>query len=76
MLPFLTHFAHTPEATLALGHRLGATLRAGDAVFLSATLGVGKTVLARGVVEAVIGEAPPFAPVEVPSPTVALVLPD
>lgn len=40
---------HSPEATEALGSRLGARLRAGDVVALVGPLGSGKTVLARGI---------------------------
>jgi tRNA threonylcarbamoyladenosine biosynthesis protein TsaE len=39
----------SPEATEALGRRLGARLRAGDVVALVGPLGSGKTVLARGL---------------------------
>src|SRR6202012_4150207 len=40
------------EDTIALGARLGEQLRAGDVVVLSGPLGAGKTVLARGIAEA------------------------
>jgi tRNA threonylcarbamoyladenosine biosynthesis protein TsaE len=39
----------TPEQTLALGERLGATASPGTVVALVGDLGVGKTLLARGV---------------------------
>ncbi|MDV6013077.1 tRNA (adenosine(37)-N6)-threonylcarbamoyltransferase complex ATPase subunit type 1 TsaE [Haloechinothrix sp. LS1_15] len=39
----------TPDDTVALGQRLGQTLRAGDLVLLSGQLGAGKTVLAKGI---------------------------
>ncbi len=39
----------SPEATEALGRRLGARLGAGDVVALVGPLGSGKTVLARGL---------------------------
>jgi tRNA threonylcarbamoyladenosine biosynthesis protein TsaE len=42
----------TAEDTLALGARLGGRLRAGDVVVLSGPLGAGKTVLAKGIAEA------------------------
>jgi tRNA threonylcarbamoyladenosine biosynthesis protein TsaE len=42
----------TADDTFALGARLGAALRAGDVVVLSGPLGAGKTVLARGIAEA------------------------
>lgn len=40
------------EDTLALGARLGSALRAGDLVVLSGPLGAGKTVLAKGIAQA------------------------
>ncbi len=40
---------YSPEATEALGARLGGRLRAGDVVALVGPLGSGKTVLARGI---------------------------
>jgi tRNA threonylcarbamoyladenosine biosynthesis protein TsaE len=55
------------QATLEVGHRLGALLRKGDKLALSGTLGAGKTTLARGILEGLgFGE-------EVPSPTFAIV---
>lgn len=42
----------TAEDTIALGARLGAELRAGDVVVLSGPLGAGKTVLAKGIAQA------------------------
>ena len=42
----------TAADTIALGARLGAELRAGDVVVLSGPLGAGKTVLAKGIAEA------------------------
>lgn len=55
-------------ATLALGARLGAILRAGDVVGLAGGLGAGKTSLARGAIGAWTGAAE-----EVPSPSYTLV---
>ena len=52
----------TAEDTLALGGRLGAGLRAGDVVVLSGPLGAGKTVLARGIAEAMDVEGPVTSP--------------
>jgi tRNA threonylcarbamoyladenosine biosynthesis protein TsaE len=40
------------DDTLALGVRLGKDLRAGDVVVLSGPLGAGKTVLAKGIAQA------------------------
>ena len=56
-------------ATIELGCRLAAVLRPGDVVTLSGPLGVGKTSLARGILEA-LGH-----PGEVPSPSFAIVQP-
>jgi tRNA threonylcarbamoyladenosine biosynthesis protein TsaE len=42
----------TADDTLALGAKLGADLRAGDVVVLTGPLGVGKTVLAKGIAQA------------------------
>ncbi len=53
-------------ATLALGHRLGAALGAGDVVALVGELGAGKTTLVHGLAAA-LGVAGP-----VPSPTFVL----
>jgi tRNA threonylcarbamoyladenosine biosynthesis protein TsaE len=55
-------------ATIALGRRLGARLKAGDVVCLSGNLGAGKTTLARGAIEAWTGQQE-----EAPSPTYTLV---
>jgi tRNA threonylcarbamoyladenosine biosynthesis protein TsaE len=41
----------SPEDTRGLGRELGRRLLPGDLVFLHGTLGAGKTVLARGVLE-------------------------
>ena len=56
-------------ATAALGAALGKAARAGDVIALSGPLGVGKTVLARGLLEALGHDG------EVPSPTFAIVQP-
>ena len=56
------------EATIALGAAIAADLRLGEAVCLSGPLGAGKSVLARGLVRALIE-----ADEEVPSPTFTLV---
>lgn len=55
-------------ATLALGKRLGAQLKAGDFVCLRGDLGAGKTTLARAAIEAWTGSAE-----DAPSPTYTLV---
>src|SRR3954467_13583021 len=52
----------TAEDTKALGVRLGALLRAGDVVVLSGPLGAGKTVLAKGIAQAMDVEGAGAAP--------------
>jgi tRNA threonylcarbamoyladenosine biosynthesis protein TsaE len=54
-------------AALALGARLAAVLRPGDAVTLSGPLGAGKTTIARGLLAALGLEG------EAPSPSYAIV---
>lgn len=55
--------------TQALGARLAGLVRGGDVITLSGPLGVGKTALARGVLEALGHQG------EVPSPSFAIVQP-
>jgi len=57
------------DATLNVGRKLGALLRAGDKIALTGTLGAGKTTLARGLLEGLGYRG------EVPSPTFAIVQP-
>jgi len=52
----------TAEDTIALGVRLGKDLSAGDVVVLSGPLGAGKTVLAKGIAEAMDVEGPVISP--------------
>ena len=52
----------TAEDTLALGVRLGRELRAGDVVVLSGPLGAGKTVLAKGIAQAMDVDGPVVSP--------------
>ncbi len=52
----------TTADTVALGTRLGEKLRAGDVVVLSGPLGAGKTVLAKGIAEAMDVEGPVTSP--------------
>jgi tRNA threonylcarbamoyladenosine biosynthesis protein TsaE len=52
----------SPEDTIALGARLGADLRAGDVVVLSGPLGAGKTVLAKGIAQAMDVDGPVTSP--------------
>ena len=57
------------QATLRLGKTLAGALRPGDVIKLSGPLGVGKTALARGVLEGLGHRG------EVPSPSFAIVQP-
>ena len=41
----------SPEATVALGRRIGAALQPGDFLALSGQLGAGKTTLTRGIAD-------------------------
>jgi len=52
----------TAQDTVALGAQLGGQLRAGDVVVLSGPLGAGKTVLAKGVAQAMGVEGPVISP--------------
>ena len=52
----------TAEDTIALGASLGPSLRAGDVVVLSGPLGAGKTVLAKGIAQAMDVEGPVISP--------------
>ncbi|WP_458319639.1 tRNA (adenosine(37)-N6)-threonylcarbamoyltransferase complex ATPase subunit type 1 TsaE [Mycolicibacterium brisbanense] len=54
--------AGTADDTIALGATLGAGLRAGDVVVLSGPLGAGKTVLAKGIAQAMDVEGPVVSP--------------
>ena len=50
------------EDTVALGSQLGGQLRAGDVVVLSGPLGAGKTVLAKGIAQALDVQGPVISP--------------
>jgi tRNA threonylcarbamoyladenosine biosynthesis protein TsaE len=52
----------TAEDTKALGAQLGGQLHAGDVVVLSGPLGAGKTVLAKGIAEAMNVDGPVTSP--------------
>lgn len=52
----------TADDTIALGARLGRELRAGDVVVLSGPLGAGKTVLAKGIAQAMNVEGSVLSP--------------
>jgi tRNA threonylcarbamoyladenosine biosynthesis protein TsaE len=52
----------TAEDTIAFGAQLGGQLRAGDVVVLSGPLGAGKTVLAKGIAQAMDVDGPVISP--------------
>ena len=52
----------TAQDTMALGAELAENLRAGDVVVLSGPLGAGKTVLAKGIAEAMDVDGPVTSP--------------
>ena len=52
----------TAEDTIAFGADFGRQLRAGDVVVLSGPLGAGKTVLAKGIAQAMDVEGPVISP--------------
>ncbi|OFB38435.1 tRNA (N6-adenosine(37)-N6)-threonylcarbamoyltransferase complex ATPase TsaE [Mycolicibacterium sp. (ex Dasyatis americana)] len=52
----------TAEDTIALGATLGAGLTAGDVVVLSGPLGAGKTVMAKGIAQAMDVDGPVVSP--------------
>ncbi len=52
----------TAQDTMSLGSKLGGQLRAGDVVVLSGPLGAGKTVLAKGIAEALDVDGPVTSP--------------
>jgi tRNA threonylcarbamoyladenosine biosynthesis protein TsaE len=52
----------TADDTIALGATLGNGLRAGDVVVLSGPLGAGKTVLAKGIAQAMDVDGPVVSP--------------
>ena len=63
-----THECESPQDTYALGMQVGRRLQALDAVLLHGGLGAGKTLLTKGILDA-LG----FDPDEVTSPSFALV---
>lgn len=63
-----TYICDTPEATFTLGERLGGEIRGGEVLLLRGGLGAGKTLLTKGILEA-LG----FDIDEVTSPSFSLV---
>ena len=47
----MTHLTHSEEETIAVARELASTLKAGDVLLLSGTLGAGKTTFVRGLAE-------------------------
>lgn len=58
----------SPEETFELGERIGASLHGGESILLSGGLGAGKTLLAKGILNALA-----FDVDEVTSPSFTLV---
>jgi tRNA threonylcarbamoyladenosine biosynthesis protein TsaE len=63
-----TYTCETPDETFALGERLGAQLQPGDVLLLRGGLGAGKTLLTKGILNAL-----DFDVDEVTSPSFTLV---
>ena len=63
-----TYTCETPDDTFALGERLGADLESGDVLLLKGGLGAGKTLLTKGIMNAL-----DFDIDEVTSPSFTLV---
>jgi tRNA threonylcarbamoyladenosine biosynthesis protein TsaE len=47
-----TYICQTPDDTFALGEQIGAQLQAGDVLLLKGGLGAGKTLLTKGILNA------------------------
>jgi len=73
-----TYTCATPDDTFALGERIGAQIQPGDVLLLKGGLGAGKTLLTKGILNALdfdIDEvtSPSFTLVNLyPTPTVAV----
>ena len=59
---------HSPEDTYALGAKVGSSLKGGELILLTGGLGAGKTLLTKGILEAL-----DFDTDEVTSPSFTLV---
>lgn len=66
--PFGKFTCDTPEETFQIGETIGASLLGGEVILLSGTLGAGKTLLTKGIVDS-LG----FDVDEVTSPSFTLV---
>ena len=64
----MTRTTHSEDETMAVAREFASTLRAGDVVLLSGTLGAGKTAFVRGLAEG-LG----INPEDVSSPTFTIV---
>jgi tRNA threonylcarbamoyladenosine biosynthesis protein TsaE len=64
----MDHICKTPESTFELGEELGRMLRGGEIILLYGGLGAGKTLLTKGIMNAL-----DFDVDEVTSPSFALV---
>ena len=53
---------HTPDETIALGERIGRSLRPGDVIAFTGGLGSGKTTMIRGIVRGTLGGDPVASP--------------
>lgn len=65
----MTYFTRSEADTLAFAQRLAQMLDAGDTVLLNGDLGVGKSVIARGVAKGLDIQGP------MPSPTFTIMIP-
>jgi len=64
----MTRITRSEDETISVARELASTLRGGDVVLLSGTLGAGKTAFVRGLAEGV-----GIDPAEVSSPTFTIV---
>jgi tRNA threonylcarbamoyladenosine biosynthesis protein TsaE len=64
----MTRISHSEDETIAVARELAATLRGGDVILLSGTLGAGKTAFVRGLAQG-LG----INPDDVSSPTFTIV---
>jgi tRNA threonylcarbamoyladenosine biosynthesis protein TsaE len=64
----MTRITRSADETISVARELASTLRGGDVVLLSGTLGAGKTAFVRGLAEGV-----GIDPAEVSSPTFTIV---